>query len=102
MITILEGEIEITFRGNRSIARAGETINIPANAPHSFRNSSQKPARLLCMCSPAGQENLFMEVGDPVASRTSVPPNLSESEQRSRKEKAKALAAEYRTEFVQP
>ena len=30
--TILDGEIEFTFRGNRSVARAGETINIPANA----------------------------------------------------------------------
>jgi hypothetical protein len=27
--------------------RAGETINIPANAPHSFRNASQGSVRLL-------------------------------------------------------
>ena len=30
--TILEGEIETTFRGKKSVVRAGETINIPANA----------------------------------------------------------------------
>src|ERR1700720_4441269 len=57
--TVLEGGIEATFRGEKSTVRAGETINIPANAPHSFTNASQEPARLLCLCSPAGQEDLF-------------------------------------------
>lgn len=39
MFAILEGEIEVTFRGAKSVVRAGETANIPANAPHQFRNS---------------------------------------------------------------
>jgi quercetin dioxygenase-like cupin family protein len=47
MFAILEGEIEVTFRGAKSVVRAGETANIPANAPHHFRNSSERPARLL-------------------------------------------------------
>jgi quercetin dioxygenase-like cupin family protein len=47
MFTILEGEIEVTFRGEKSTVRAGETLNIPANAPHSFTNASDRPARLL-------------------------------------------------------
>src|SRR6187401_2642126 len=37
MFTILEGEIEFTFRGEPSVVRAGEAVNIPANAPHFFR-----------------------------------------------------------------
>src|ERR1700733_7403658 len=41
--TILEGEIEATFRGEQSVLRAGETIHIPANAPHSFVNASSQP-----------------------------------------------------------
>jgi quercetin dioxygenase-like cupin family protein len=102
MFTILEGEIEFTFRGNAYTAKAGETINIPANAPHFLRNTSQKSARMLCMGSPSGLEKMFMEVGDPVASRTSVPPKLSEVEQRMRMEKVKAIAAKYRTEILQP
>jgi quercetin dioxygenase-like cupin family protein len=56
---ILEGEIEATFRGKKSIARAGETVHIPANAPHQFQNKGDKPVRLLCICSPAGQEEFF-------------------------------------------
>ena len=73
MFTILDGEIELTFRGETHRASAGSTVNIPANAPHAFKNASDKPARMLCMCTPAGQEELFIEVGDPVDSRTAPP-----------------------------
>ncbi len=102
MFTVLEGVIEITFRGTTSTARAGETINIPANAPHAFRNASAQPARLLCMCSPPGQERFFLEVGDLVASRTAPPPALSQSERATRMAKAEALAPRYRTELLKP
>lgn len=100
MFTVLEGEIEFTFRGAKSVARIGETVNIPANAPHFFTNASGRPARLLCMCSPAGQEEFFLQVGDPVASRTAPPPELDEAAIAERTAKAKALAPKYRTEFV--
>src|ERR1700734_4062696 len=53
---LLDGEIEVTFRGKTSIVRAGDTVNIPSNAPPRFHNASSKPARLSCICSPAGQE----------------------------------------------
>src|SRR5579875_2836496 len=43
MFTVLEGEIELTFRGARAVARAGDTVNVPANAPHRFRNASERP-----------------------------------------------------------
>jgi len=52
---LLEGEMEATFRGKKSIVRAGETLNIPANAPHQFHNTSTERVRMLCICSPAGQ-----------------------------------------------
>ncbi len=98
--TILEGEIETTFRGKKSIMRAGETVNIPANAPHQFQNKSEKSVRLLCLCSPAGQEEFFMEVGVQVATRTTPPPKLSESEQKAVKAKSEALAPKYKTEML--
>src|ERR1700694_2336548 len=79
MFTVLDGEIEVTFRGETTVAAAGTTVNVPANAPHSFGNHSQGPARLLCMCTPPGQEEFFMEVGDPVGDRTAPPPQLSEA-----------------------
>ena len=76
MFTILEGEIELTFRGAAQRAMTGSTVNVPANAPHSFKNTSDEPARLLCMCTPAGQDEFFMAVGDLVDSRTAPPPRL--------------------------
>lgn len=102
MFTVLAGEIELTFRGEKKVARVGDTVNIPSNAPHSFRNSSEVPAQLLCMCAPAGQELFFMEIGDPVASRMASPPILSETEKVARKKKAEELAPRYRTELLKP
>jgi quercetin dioxygenase-like cupin family protein len=102
MFTLLEGEIEVTFRGEKSVVRAGETVNIPANAPHFFRNSSEQPARMLCMCSPAGQEEFFMKLGVPVASRTALPPKLDEAGQAAFIAKAESLAPQYRTELLKP
>ena len=81
MFTVLDGEIEFTFRGQKAVAKAGETMNVPANAPHAFVNASGLPARLLCLCAPAGQEEFFMAIGDPVASRTAPPPAIGNAEQ---------------------
>jgi len=102
MFTILDGEIEVTFRGTRSVVRAGETANIPANAPHHFRNASGKSARLLCMCSPAGMEEFFLAVGIPVESRTTPAPQLEPTAQDALKAKSAALAEQYRIEFLHP
>jgi uncharacterized protein YbjT (DUF2867 family)/quercetin dioxygenase-like cupin family protein len=97
---LLEGQMEATFRGQKSTVRAGETLNIPANAPHQFHNTSGQAVRMLCICSPAGQEKFFLEVGVPVATRTTAPPQLSEKEQAAFIEKVKALAPKYRTELL--
>jgi mannose-6-phosphate isomerase-like protein (cupin superfamily) len=98
---VLEGELQATFRGKKQVVRAGETINIPANAPHQFRNSSSHPVRMLCICSPAGQEEFFMEIGIRVATRTTPPPMLDEAAQEELKAKVAALAPKYRTELLQ-
>jgi quercetin dioxygenase-like cupin family protein len=97
---LLEGEIEATFRGKKSVVLAGDTVNIPANAPHQFHNASSKPTRLLCICSPAGQENFFREVGTPVATRTTPPPKLDERQQAEFVQRVMALAPKYRTELL--
>ncbi|MDE1177394.1 MAG: cupin domain-containing protein [Edaphobacter sp.] len=98
--TLLEGELEFTFRGEKQRARAGVTVHVPANAPHMFRNVGDGPARMLCICSPAGQEGLFEAVGVKVGGRTEAPPKLSEAEMKAVGEKAVALAAEYKTEML--
>ena len=100
MFTVLDGEIALTFRGVSAVATAGDTINVPANAPHVFRNVSERPARLLCLCAPAGQEEFFKEVGVPLAHRTEAPPVLDDAATAAFIAKATALAPKYRTELL--
>jgi quercetin dioxygenase-like cupin family protein len=97
---LLEGELDLTLRGSKSVARAGDTVNIPANSPHQFHNSSRRAVRMLCLCSPAGQEKFFLEVGVPVASRTAPPPKLGKEEQEKMIAKMIELAPKYRTELL--
>jgi uncharacterized cupin superfamily protein len=102
MFTVLDGEVQVTFRGQTIVARAGQTINVPANAPHAFTNAGQAPVRLLCLCAPAGQEEFFTLVGQPVATRTEPPPPLDAESQAEFIAKSRALAPRYQTELLPP
>ncbi|MDP8952955.1 MAG: cupin domain-containing protein [Actinomycetota bacterium] len=102
MFSVLEGEIEATFHGEKTTVRAGETVNVPANAPHSFTNASERPARLLCVCSPAGQEEFFSTIGVRVGSRTEAPPELDEAAQAEFVARLQELAPWYRSELLGP
>ena len=54
------------------------------------------------MCSPSGQEQFFLEVGQPVATRTEPPPGLDQAAQAAFIAKSEALAPQYRTELLLP
>jgi hypothetical protein len=54
------------------------------------------------MCSPSGQENFFLAVGEPVATRTAAPPELDPAAQAAFIAKSQALAPQYRTELLGP
>lgn len=97
---LLDGELQAIFRGEKSTVRAGETIHIPANAPHQFHNTSSQPVRMLCLCSPAGQEEFFQELGTVVATRTTPPPTVDAAQQAAFMKKAMELAPKYRTKLL--
>ncbi|MDX6541002.1 MAG: hypothetical protein QOI71_2612, partial [Gaiellales bacterium] len=59
-------------------------------------------ARLLCTCSPSGQEEFFLAVGDRVTSRTAPPPHLDDAAIAERRARAEELAPRYRTELLKP
>ena len=100
MFHVLEGEIEVTTRGQTSRAHTGETVNVPALAPHSFHNPTDRMTRLLCLVAPAGLEAYFTEFGDPLPSRTSPAPKLTDAEIGERLRKAAELAPRYRIELL--
>ena len=98
--TVLEGQCVVTFRDRTVTVSAGETANVPANAPHFIHNASNEPAHVLCICAPAGQDAFFLAVGIPVPSRDATPPDLDDAAKAAIGAKAKALAAQYATELL--
>ena len=100
---VLEGSIEVRVGDAPPVVLGqGDSANIPANAPHSFRNPAEAEARLLCTVAPSGLEKFFAEFGDPVANRTSPAPELSDAEREQRLRIARAKAPEYGMGFVPP
>ena len=78
---LIEGEMEATFRGKESMVRAGDTLNIPANA-------LPRDGRILRGGGGAGGH------------AHAPPPKLDEKEQAAFIEKVKALGPKYRTELL--
>src|SRR5450755_2998870 len=73
---ILEGEITVHVGEERIVATAGMFANMPVGTLHSFKNESDRPAKMLISVAPAGLEKMFLEVGVPVAqgATTASPP----------------------------
>lgn len=72
--------------------------NMPFGTPHSFKNESDRPAKMLISVAPAGLEAMFFEVGEPVAqgATTASPPTKQEIE------KLLAVAPHYGIEIRLP
>ena len=97
---ILEGEASATFREKKMTLRVGDVVNVPANAPHQFTNTTSAPLRLLCICSPSCQEWFFMDAGVKVETRTTAPPKLDAAGMAQMMAKMKALAPKFKTELL--
>ncbi len=79
---ILEGEITFQIGDERVVATAGMFANMPVGTQHSFKNESTLSAKMLISVAPAGLEQMFFEVGVPVAqgASTASPPTKEEIE----------------------
>lgn len=79
---VLEGEITFRIDGEPHVATAGMFANMPVGVPHSFKNEGSMPARMLISVAPAGLEEMFFEVGIPLAdgATTALPPSQAEIE----------------------
>lgn len=95
---ILEGEITFTVNGEKIVALAGMFANVPVGTPHSFKNESDRPAKMLISVAPAGLEKMFMEVGVRLTegATTALPPMKEEIE------KLLAVAPRYGIEIRVP
>ena len=93
--------MEVTFRGQKSTLHAGDTVNVPSNAPHQFRNASSTPVRMICICSPAGNDEFFLEVGVLVATRTTAAPRPEGEQMVEFLKMVRAVAPKYGTELLE-
>lgn len=99
--SLLEGELEFTFRGETQTVKAPATVAIPSNAPHQFKNTSGKTVHMLCMCAPAELDAMFLELDVPAESRSSPPPKPDGGPPpEERRKEMQALALKYRTEIL--
>jgi quercetin dioxygenase-like cupin family protein len=60
---IIEGEITFRIGEERVVATAGTFANMPVGVPHSFKNESDRIAKVLITVAPAGLERMFFETG---------------------------------------
>ena len=60
---VIEGALEVFMNGDWSPVRAGEKATVPAGVPHSVRNASDEPARIVNIHRPAQRfESFFRDM----------------------------------------
>jgi hypothetical protein len=70
---------------------------MPIGSLHSFKNTTDKTARMIISVAPAGLEQMFLEVGHPIKlGETPPPPTKAEIE------KLMAVAPNYGVEIKVP
>ncbi len=72
---ILEGEITFYAGGIKQVAPPGTWVHAYRDHAHRFKNETDKPARMLIMVFPAGIEDYFLQVGQPVVDRLAPVPH---------------------------
>src|SRR5256885_10076686 len=65
-----EGQIETIVGG------PGTAVAVPPNVPHTFKNATDEPARLLFVHQPAALEEFFEAFGVPVARAGELPDDV--------------------------
>ena len=78
---IIDGEVEVHSEAGSYTAKKGSFVVVPKEGiVHYFKNVSDKMAQLLCMVVPAGLDEFFEEIGDPVAAGEFLPPPSMDAE----------------------
>lgn len=96
---ILEGSFTF-FVGERVLrAGPGAFVYLPRNVPHAFRVEGDTPGRLIQLTTPAGIEQGFIAMGEPVTERALPPPPTPTPEHFAR---LAAISAQYQVEQLGP
>ena len=63
---LIEGQMDVMVDGTWHSLTKGESIMVPKNEVHSFRNAQEQESRFVTTWSPRGFEGFFLEFGVPV------------------------------------
>ncbi|CAI5517803.1 unnamed protein product [Closterium sp. Naga37s-1] len=74
---LLDGQMTWTIEKETYQASQGSFMHMPLGRAHSFRNNSDRPARMLVICMPGGLEKYFLEIGDPEEAAERAPEQSS-------------------------
>lgn len=97
---VLDGEVEVKSEAGAYTAGKGSYVVIPKGGiVHQFKNKSEKMAQLLCTVVPSGLEEMFLAMGQSVASGEFLPPPAMDEETQK---KMKELAEEYGQKLYPP
>jgi quercetin dioxygenase-like cupin family protein len=100
MFYVVEGEVEFKMEAGKHKVTSGAFINIPLGGKaHSFKNTSDKVAHLLCTVVPAGLDDFFKEIGTPVEAGIFLPAQPPDKEALLR---LKSIGERYGQEFYPP
>lgn len=82
---VVEGEIDFKSEAGGYTAKKGSFVSIPLGGMvHSFKNTTDTIAHLLCTVFPAGLDEFFLEIGKPVQVGTFLPiPDFSLEERQA-------------------
>lgn len=71
---VLQGRYEFHCAHHRLQAEPGAVVHVPAGMVHSFRNVGAEPGELLCIVTPSGPLERFLEaVGEPITDPAALP-----------------------------
>jgi quercetin dioxygenase-like cupin family protein len=83
---VVEGNLQVVLGDKTQVTTAGDFVNMPRGVPHRFQNVGSQPAKLLLSFNPGGLEQMFVEVGTPVAASPDKAPEVTPDDiQKARK-----------------
>jgi mannose-6-phosphate isomerase-like protein (cupin superfamily) len=71
---VLRGQYEFRCANHRLHAQPSTVVHVPAGMVHAFRNVGAEPGELLCIVTPSGPLERFLEaVGEPITDPAALP-----------------------------
>ena len=75
---VLEGEMEFVVNGEVKKVKKGDSVDLPINAVHTFKNSGDVPCKWLNIHSPKGFLSFFETMGVPADEPQAIEKSVSE------------------------